>query len=82
MTTAEVQHQPQQQRFVLHLDGAEAVLDYAITGKVVNFNHTFVPIEFRGKGLAEKLVRHGLAWAKAQQYQITASCWYVQKFLR
>ena len=82
MTESMIQHQTAQQRFVLQLDGAEAVLDYAVSGDNINFHHTFVPAEFRGKGLAEKLVRHGLAWAKQQQYQISASCWYVQKFLR
>ena len=82
MTESMIQHQTAQQRFVLQLDGAEAVLDYAVTGNSLNFHHTFVPAEFRGKGLAEKLVRHGLAWAKEQKYQISASCWYVQKFLR
>ncbi|MDX1391024.1 MAG: GNAT family N-acetyltransferase [Rheinheimera sp.] len=82
MTEPTLVHQPQQQRFVLQLDNAEAVLDYTVTGGSIDFNHTFVPPEFRGKGLAEKLVRHGLAWAKQQDYQITASCWYVQKFLR
>ena len=34
-----------------------------------------------GKGLAEKLVRTGLAWANQQGLKIRASCWYVQKFL-
>jgi predicted GNAT family acetyltransferase len=82
MTEATIVHQPQQQRFVMTLDGAEAVLDYQLTGSQINFHHTFVPPAFRGKGLAEKLVRHGLAWAKAQQYQLQASCSYVQKFLR
>jgi len=82
MTEASIAHQTEQQRFVMTLDGAEAVLDYQLTGCQINFHHTFVPPEFRGKGLAEKLVRHGLAWAKTQQYQITASCSYVQKFLR
>lgn len=77
-----IEHQPQQQRFVLKLDGEQAVLDYQLTGENINFHHTFVPAAFRGKGLAEKLVRHGLAWAKQHDYQITASCWYVQKFLR
>ena len=24
----------------------------------------------------------GLAWAREQEYQISASCWYVKKFLR
>ncbi|MEO3677749.1 GNAT family N-acetyltransferase [Rheinheimera fenheensis] len=82
MTEPVIQHQREQQRFVLQLDGAEAVLDYALNGSSINFHHTFVPPTFRGKGLAEKLVRHGLAWARQQQYQISASCWYVQKFLR
>ncbi|MEW5682050.1 MAG: GNAT family N-acetyltransferase [Pseudomonadota bacterium] len=82
MTEPVIQHQSEQQRFVLQLDGAEAVLDYALSGDSINFQHTFVPPAFRGKGLAEKLVRHGLAWARQQQYQISASCWYVQKFLR
>lgn len=82
MTTPQIQHQAAQQRFVLQLDGAEAVLNYALNGNRIDFHHTFVPPAFRGKGLAEQLVRHGLAWAKAQQYQLTASCSYVQKFLR
>lgn len=82
MTSPLIQHQTELQRFVLQLDGAEAVLDYTVNGNSINFHHTFVPPAFRGKGLAEKLVRHGLAWAKAQQYQLHASCSYVQKFLR
>lgn len=82
MTEPVIVHQNEQQRFVLQLDGTQAVLDYALTGNSINFHHTFVPPEFRGKGLAEKLVRHGLAWARAQQYQLNASCSYVQKFLR
>ncbi|MBU2113938.1 MAG: N-acetyltransferase [Gammaproteobacteria bacterium] len=80
--TQQVLHQSEQQRFVLQLDGVEAVLDYQVNGSSINFHHTFVPPAFRGKGLAETLVRHGLTWAKQQQYQISASCWYVQKFLR
>lgn len=82
MTEPVIQHQSEQQRFVLQLDGAEAVLDYAVNGSSINFHHTFVPPAFRGKGLAEKLVRYGLAWAKTQPYQLHASCSYVQKFLR
>lgn len=76
-----IQHQAAQHRFVLSVDGSEAILDYELTDKTINFTHTFVPPEFRGKGLAEKLVRNGLSWAKDQGYQIQASCWYVQKFL-
>jgi uncharacterized protein len=82
MTDIKINHQPEQHRFVLTQGDAEAVLDYRINDNTINFHHTFVPPAFRGKGLAEKLVRHGLAWAKSEQYQLSASCSYVQKFLR
>lgn len=85
--TPEVQHQPQQHQFVLNFENHQAVLQYELQkgpagDGVVDFYRTFVPPEFRGKGFAEKLVRQGLAWAKEQGYDIRASCWYVQKFLR
>ncbi len=74
-------HQEWHQRFVLTGDGEQAQLDYQRAGNTINFTNTFVPPELRGQGLAEKLVRHGLAWAKAQDLTIYASCWYVKKFL-
>ncbi|MCL1036032.1 N-acetyltransferase [Shewanella submarina] len=78
----EVIHESDNSRFVINLDGQLAELDYLLQGDEVNFSHTFVPPEMRGKGVAEKLVRAGLTWAKAQQLNISASCWYVQKFLK
>lgn len=83
----EIQHQPEQRRFVINVEKQQAVLEYALDNKsdgrtVVDFYRTFVPPEFRGKGFAEKLVRHGLAWARAQGHDIEASCWYAAKFLR
>lgn len=77
-----IEHQIDRQRFVISFDGYEAVLEYQVSGKDIDFNRTFVPNELRGKGLAERLVRHGLKWAKSQDLTINASCWYVQKFLR
>ncbi|AAN53166.1 N-acetyltransferase [Shewanella oneidensis MR-1] len=77
-----VEHQQDKQRFVIPVDRHEAVLEYRLDGKNIDFNRTYVPDELRGKGLAERLVRHGLKWAKAQDYEIEASCWYVQKFLK
>lgn len=77
-----VEHQQDKQRFVIPVNGHEAVLEYRLDGKNIDFNRTYVPDELRGKGLAERLVRHGLKWAKAQDYEIQASCWYVQKFLK
>ena len=81
MTSAAIAHQPAQQRFVLQLAGDEASVHYQLNGQQINFDHTYVPPAFRGQGLAEQLVRHALDWAQAQQYQVNASCSYVQRFL-
>ncbi|QYJ78945.1 GNAT family N-acetyltransferase [Shewanella acanthi] len=77
-----IEHQQMNNRFIITFEGCEAVLEYRLQGADIDFCRTFVPNELRGKGLAERLVRHGLKWAKEQQYQIVASCWYVQKFLK
>ncbi|GIU25025.1 N-acetyltransferase [Shewanella schlegeliana] len=83
----EVIHLSDESRFVINIEGAQAVLAYEIydgdspNSHHCNFNNTYVPPQLRGKGLAEKLVRHGLKWAKAEGFEIEASCWYVQKFL-
>ncbi len=82
MTSDEIIHQAWHQRFVLAGDGEQAQLDYQLAGNTINFTNTFVPPELRGQGLAEKLVRHGLAWARAQNFTIHASCRYVKKFLK
>ncbi len=78
----DVIHQPFDQRFIIEQDGARCVLDYRLNNGSVNFTHTFVPPELRGRGLAEKLVRSGLKWAESEGLKKQASCWYVAKFLR
>jgi predicted GNAT family acetyltransferase len=78
----EVKHLAAEHKFVTLIDGEQAHLEYHISGDTVNFTSTLVPPALRGKGLAERLVRHGLAWAKTQNLQIQASCSYVQKFLK
>jgi predicted GNAT family acetyltransferase len=79
----DIQHDIERQRFVLLVEGSEAVLEYRLlAGNGIDFTYTFVPPALRGRGIAEKLVRTGLSWARAQEYEIQASCWYVQRFIR
>jgi predicted GNAT family acetyltransferase len=76
-------HQTDKQRFVVVLDGQECVLDYRLLpNHGVDFTRTFVPVALRGQGIAEKLVRTGIGWAREQAFEITASCWYVSRFLK
>ena len=82
----DVQHRENDQKFVIRQGGNEAVLAYRLhsvgDAPEIDFYSTYVPPEFRGQGLAEKLVRTGLRWAREQGFQVHASCWYVAKFLR
>jgi len=76
-------HQPERSRFVTVTDSQESVLEYELLPrKGINFRYTFVPESLRGRGIAEKLVRTGLAWARAEGFTVEASCWYVRRFLR
>lgn len=85
-TNLTVKHQPDQNRFSLTVGDSEAVLQYRLFQRdsqpMIDFTHTWVPPEFRGKGIAEKLVREGLKWARAEQFGVQASCWYAARFLK
>ncbi len=77
------EHQPQQHRFVMQLDGQQAVLEYKLLpDNAIDFIRTFVPEALRGQGIAEKLVRTAIAWAREQGYDMQASCWYASRFLK
>ena len=77
------QHQPERQRFIVQDGKDEAVLEYRLLqGNGIDFTRTFVPEALRGQGIAEKLVRTGLGWAREQGYEIQAGCWYVARFLK
>ena len=78
-----VTHQPDQQRFVTVLEGQESVLEYRLLpDQGIDFTLTFVPESLRGRGIAEKLVRTGIGWAREQGFEMTASCWYVSRILK
>ncbi len=81
----QVLHQAEQHCFVIQTAGAEARLEYRLfqlQGRsAVDFYHTFVPPELRGRGIAGVLTDAALTWAKSQQLQIHASCSYVSRYL-
>lgn len=77
-----VTHDPAGQRFELILDGHHCELTYRREGDHVVFTHTFVPPELRGRGVAEQLVRAGLAWAKGEGRRVVPACSYVARFIQ
>lgn len=77
----DVQHLPADHRYVYQPDTAQAVLDYELADGRMVLTHTFVPEEFRGQGIAEKLVRAALTDARLHRYRVVPQCSYVAKFI-
>ncbi len=69
-------------KFFVSMNGKEAVLEFVEVGSdTLNFTHTYVPGEFRGQGMAAKLVEVGLKYARDQGKKVIASCSYVKSYL-
>ncbi len=81
-TATDVRHNAAGRRFETGADGQRAVLDYELEGETMMLTHTFVSPELRGKGIAEKLVRAALAWARAEKRRVVPVCSYTVTFLQ
>jgi uncharacterized protein len=77
-----VRHNEAESRFEAEIDGRIAVADYQLRGGEMIMTHTFVPLELRGRGIAERLVRTALAHAQAQHLRIVPACSYVELFIQ
>ena len=79
----QIKHDQEGQEFVTELEGDQAELAYAMPqDNIIDFQHTFVPEDFRGEGVANQLIEAGLKFAEAQKYQVIASCPAVAAYVR
>ena len=77
----EIKHDKQGQEFFINLDGDTAELSYARPRQdVIDFQHTFVPESFQGRGVAFKLIKHGLNFARNEGLKVIATCEAVQVY--
>jgi len=79
----EVKHDPAKEKFFLEVSGKEAHMKYKKAGEgVLDYQHTFVPNELRGGGIAGKIVRTALEYARDNHLRVIPSCSYVAAFIR
>lgn len=81
--TVKVEHEVKQNRFVASLPGSDelAYLEYEESPDNVDLKHTFVPTDFRGQGIAAKLVTAGFAYAKSEGKGVIPTCEYIMTFI-
>ena len=78
-----IQHDTQARQFYLVVDDHKAYLSYMDLGKkTLDYYRTFVPPGLRGRGLAERITAHALAWAEAEGYSVIPSCSYVERLMQ
>lgn len=77
----EVIHDIDNSSFVIKIDNAASYVSYSLNGSIMELYTTYTPPQLRGKGLAEKVVRAALDYAKENQLKIVPTCSYVRVFL-
>lgn len=77
-----VTHNEAEGRFEISLGGAIGFAGYRIEGNRMVFPSTQVPEQFRGRGIARKLVLAGFEFARAGNLRIVPQCSYVARVLR
>ena len=80
--TANIRHEPESQRFVSDTADGSAVIHYREAGgRILDFDHTFVPVALRGGGVASQLTQHALRYAREHGFKVIASCPFVAAYI-
>jgi uncharacterized protein len=78
----EVRRDDARHMYHAEIDGHQARILFApVADHTLDFQHTQVPIELRGHGVADTLVRHALDDVRSRGERIIATCPFVKAFL-
>jgi predicted GNAT family acetyltransferase len=78
---APVVHNESAQRFELNLNAHLAVLTYRMSNGTILFDHTEVPPEIEGRGVASKLTQAALEFARSKNLRVVPLCWFVATYI-
>ncbi len=71
-----------QHRFEASIEGKTAFLDYHLTPPAITLIHTEVPAAIREHGVAAKLARAALGFARSEGLHVNPSCAFVAAYIR
>jgi predicted GNAT family acetyltransferase len=69
-------------RFEISLTNGHAYIDYRWFYGRIAFMHTFVPPEYRGKGVSTELVIFALEFARTEELEILVFCPFIEFFIK
>jgi uncharacterized protein len=80
--TVAINHQPEARRFVADVGGKTAYITYReLDGPLLELDHTYVPREFRGGGIASQLTVRALEYARERGWRVVPSCPFVAAYM-
>jgi uncharacterized protein len=77
-----VTHNSNERRFEMNVKGELAVITYRLSPGVISLDHTGVPVLIEGHGVAAKLTRAALDFARTENLRVVPACSYVAAFVR
>jgi predicted GNAT family acetyltransferase len=77
-----VTHNEEAHRFEATVDGLRCLLAYRLFPDRIVLHHTEVPTPIEGHGIAAKLTRTALDFARSHHLRVIPLCPYVANFLR
>ncbi len=77
-----VVHNTAQKQFEIDIDGEVAMVKYYLGTNEILFTHTEVPEAFEGQGVAGKIAKVALDYAKAEGLRIRPMCPYIAAYIQ
>jgi predicted GNAT family acetyltransferase len=69
-------------RFEVQAEGHLAVIDYYREGNKIVFTHTGVPDALGGQGVASKMAKTALEYARSAKLDVVPQCPFVRAYIR
>ena len=77
-----VVHNKEEQRFEAEVNGQLAEADYSLRDDRIIFTHTGVPRSIGGQGVASKLIKTALDYARENNLKVVPLCSFVAAYMR
>ena len=76
-----VEHNAEARRFEIHYGDEMARLEYHLRGPTIVYTHTVVPLVLEGHGIAGRLAREALDYARNSGLSVLPLCPYVADYI-
>ncbi|MDX1994496.1 MAG: GNAT family N-acetyltransferase [bacterium] len=80
--TLDVRNNVEGKRFEVVLGDEVAMVQYYRDGDIIAYTHTEVPTGYEGQGIAEKMVKVALDYARENQLMVAPFCPFVAAYVK